>query len=419
MHTSTHRTHSLPGCIPPAMLAGLASATLLTGCGGGGDSRAGGPDLNVGLEGLVGDSPREATIDEPKSELEAMIDAQAASLAEAYGTPVEDLHNPQAGEEFDEPLTDSSLASILGGSGEPLDVQEPTAVEPADTAPASTQQAAAEDEDTQAPEAAAESTVAAEETREPIDVETLYAELDAALGQELDTTSEPFRTAVAMIALAAAQGRDPLEAIAPESRAGSALSPAERASATVVAELLASLLSAEQSGTAEHAATLMSLSERLSQNMGLHIPRALLCTEVRGFGRYTPFARTDFLAGRRIRALLYVEVDRFEHREVDTSSIGGLPVEERWAIDLSQTLELYHASGEILAWKRPEEVVVETSRNKQRDFYLLTDIQLPETLTVGAYQLKVIIRDRVAGATAEMLIPIGIVADPTLAWAPE
>lgn len=253
----------------------------------------------------------------------------------------------------------------------------------------------------------------------PMGLEDLYARLHDALGEELASTSEPFRMAVAMIALAAAQGRDPAEAIGEGTLAGDRLSPDERESALAAAGLLGSLLAAEGPGGEDRASVLREFSEKLGQSFGLSLPKALLCTRVRGFGKYEEFSSTSFLAGRPIRALVYVEVDRFKHGVVDTSGLGGLPVEEGWSVELGQTLELYH-EGEtgMLAWMRPEEVVLETSRNKQRDFYLLTEITLPQTLTIGSYKLKVVVKDRVGEQQAEALIPIKIVADPALAWSP-
>lgn len=395
----------------PAMLVALACAGALSGCGGGAGTRAEEPGVNVGLEAMVGDNSSGVAEAEPATDLEALMALQAAQLAEAYGTPAEDLAAPETDwttPEGAEASTDTSLTNLLGG-GEDGSEEDQAAVATDDQAGVFEDAVEVAEED--AEEGAEEG--AEPDASGPTTIETLYAQLDEALGQEVETTSEPFRTAVAVIAMAAAQGRDPLEAIGPATRVGAALSPEERERAGVVAELLASVFSTDADGTS----ALQGLSERLSRTVGLRIPKALLCTEVRGFGRYSEFPRTDFLAGRRVRALLYVEVDGFAHREMDETGLGGLAVEERWAIDVTQTLELYHSGeGKILAWKRPEEIVVETSRNKQRDFYLLTDFQLPETLTVGSYQLKVIIKDRVANGRAEVLVPIGIVADPALAW---
>lgn len=388
---------------PMAAALVLLGLVVAPGCGGSG--RAEGPGINVGLAGMIGDeadpaadpdeSAAEAVIEGggPQTDLESLIAQQAADLARALGTPPDE---EQAGASQDEEAAggaDVSLEQILAESGG----DQPGAAESFSAAP------------TDEPEPPA-----------PLEIDALYTQLGEALGQELGSTSEPFRTAVALIALAAAQGLDPLGPIGVETVAGGRLSPEERESAEVVAMLLGSLLSPGAGAGEERAGLLREFSERLSQGLGLTLPNAVLCTRVRGFGKYEAFGANSFLAGRRTRALVYVEVEGFEHGRVDTSRLGGLPVEEEWSVELAQTLELYHAGeSAMLAWMRPEEVVVETSRNKQRDFYLLTEIELPQTLTVGAYQLKVIVRDRVGERLAEALIPIKIVADPALAWTPE
>ena len=55
--------------------------------------------------------------------------------------------------------------------------------------------------------------------------------------------------------------------------------------------------------------------------------------------------------------------------------------------------------------------IVDISRRQRRDFYLVADIELPPTLTVGGYQLKVTLVDETTGAEDAALIPIDIVAD--------
>jgi len=183
-----------------------------------------------------------------------------------------------------------------------------------------------------------------------------------------------------------------------------------------VAQLLGSLLSPDTATAAQRTKVLDRLTEQLGQNLGVTIPKAVLCTQVDGFGKYQPFSSTNFLAGQTIRALVYVEVDHFKHRPVDNSSLGGFKSQDRWSVEISEELKLLHKGDDRLAWRRPAEKVVETSRNKQRDFYLLTEIELPPTPSIGSYQLKVIIRDEVGNSRAESSIPIGIVADPALAW---
>ena len=396
----------LGGRLVPVVLLAMVGLLLATGCNRNTrtDDDSG---VNVGLKGMMGDEAdlaageTAADIDEtptahaPATDLESLLAQQAADLAQAMGTP------------------------------DDLDATDQPPSEPADEAANVSLEQLLEDEAGSTEEAAANTEPETPETTpetppSPLDIDALYAQLDEALGQELGSTSEPFQTAVAMIALAAAQGRDPDELLNADSEVGSTLSPEERESATAIAGLLGSLLAPDETATDDRASLLREFSEQLTQSLGLRIPRALLCVRVRGFGKYQPFSTTSFLAGRPIRALVYVEVEGFEHGQVDTARLGGLSIEEEWSVELSQTLELYHdAEKSILAWKRSAEMIVETSRNKQRDFYLLTEVELPRTLTIGAYQLKVIVRDQVSGRRAEAFIPIKVVADPALAWKPE
>lgn len=143
------------------------------------------------------------------------------------------------------------------------------------------------------------------------------------------------------------------------------------------------------------------------------ISRSALCTRVSGFGQYEEFPSTTFLAGRRNDAVLYVEVDNFASE--DAADQAGR-VGRRVA--LSQTVSLYHDADDALAWRQPEQETVDISRNHRRDFFVVQRITLPETLTVGRYNLKVAMRDLATGQIAESIIPITIVADSRLVAAP-
>ena len=68
----------------------------------------------------------------------------------------------------------------------------------------------------------------------------------------------------------------------------------------------------------------------------------------------------------------------------------------------------------MLAWRRPEERVAIRSDRPRTEVYLGTVIDLPASLSVGRYQLKVILRDLADGSEDERVIPIEIVADPRL-----
>lgn len=145
-----------------------------------------------------------------------------------------------------------------------------------------------------------------------------------------------------------------------------------------------------------------------SENM-FRVETALLCAKVEGFGRYQTLDSSALLAGRGHRAIVYIEVTDFAHRAM-TNDRG----DAGWNVELTQELSLYHDADQVLAWRRPEQTISDFSRNKRRDFFVVQMVELPSTLSIGAYNLKVTMRDREAGAVAEAIIPIRVVADAAL-----
>jgi hypothetical protein len=207
-----------------------------------------------------------------------------------------------------------------------------------------------------------------------------------------------------------------------------ALGPKEYASLDVARELVEDLTKGRASSGDPGAVA--DVLERARQALGkqsaVRIPTAVLCTRVSGYGRYEPFRNNVFPAGQANRAIVYVEVDRMAHRPLKNTDPGAFAGDE-WAVEISQELELRLDSDSTLQWRRPEETVIETSRNKRRDFYLIQEIEIPATLSVGTYKLKVIVRDRAAGdrgrvgsdgssaPRAEATIEFKIAADPNAA----
>src|SRR5262245_38017580 len=132
-----------------------------------------------------------------------------------------------------------------------------------------------------------------------------------------------------------------------------------------------------QPGAAQE--SLGKILARLAPATTLKIPRVALCTRVSGFGRFETFASDTFVAGRVLRAIVYSELDGFAYRparEGDPAQ-AGVPAAEQVSVELSQSVSLYHDPSGLLAWHRPAQRVVETTRNKRRDFYLIHQVALP------------------------------------------
>lgn len=147
---------------------------------------------------------------------------------------------------------------------------------------------------------------------------------------------------------------------------------------------------------------------------------AALCTRVTGFGKLEAMpirkGRNAFVfpAARVNRAIVYVELENFGYRPAKSTD-PDFTAGDAWAVELSTEIQLLDDPDSILQFKERERTVIETGRNKRRDFYLVQEIELPPTLTVGAYNLKLILRDK-SGAEpvrSEIVLPVQIVADVT------
>ena len=63
----------------------------------------------------------------------------------------------------------------------------------------------------------------------------------------------------------------------------------------------------------------------------------------------------------------------------------------------------------VLAWSDDKREVTDECRNRRHDFFAYNIIDLPPTLTVGRYVLKVSIEDKNADRVAEATVPVEIV----------
>lgn len=245
----------------------------------------------------------------------------------------------------------------------------------------------------------------------------VVAELMELLRERSATSADPAGDAALLAILSSL---DPSAADAPLSEVSKALSPAQQQALRAL-QSLAAQLPAAMSQEAGGAGELARLLERIARQVGapegggaLGLPTVALCSRVEAFGRFTPLPSSVLLAGRAQRAIVYTEVENFAHQPMAQSAGDGASDAAQWVVELAQRVSLYHADG-TLAWRTPEETLRDASRNVRRDFYLVQRIDLPPTLSVGAYNLKVTVRDLQSGATAERVIALSVVADPELA----
>lgn len=130
-----------------------------------------------------------------------------------------------------------------------------------------------------------------------------------------------------------------------------------------------------------------------------------LCRHVAGFGVYETLEQRSLLVGQDHKMIVYVEL---EHFQAIKNSRG------RYEVKLGQEVVLYtDDSAGLAVWRQPRVEIVDESRNKRQDFFVVQMIRLPARLNVGKYRLKVTLDDLHGVTRAEAIVPLRIVAgDP-------
>lgn len=360
------------------------------GCASSGEKHTDHSGAAAAAEPLTEQERKRQELGDAAEDLQALFDRLAQQDHRAEEPP--DTPAPEYVEDRD--LRANAIVEIEDDEARPLETSEAADTE-TDEPPGQA------DEPAEDPQAAA--------ARRRIE---LVNELADMLLDEAARTHDPALHAMALAAMELIQpgaGQAEMDLLADQ------LSPPEAEVVRGFAEMIRRI-TADPVGAADPAVLAQLLREeanRLGSGLPLEITRAVLCRRVESFGRFTPLASTRLLAGRSHAAIVYVEVENFAQRRDTSEDADG----ERWVIDLGQELALYHDADGLLAWRRPEQALRDTSSRRRRDLYLVQRVDLPSTLTVGRYHLKVTVRDRATGAAAEAVIPIEIVADPALAGA--
>lgn len=282
----------------------------------------------------------------------------------------------------------------------PSDASEQTAVEAGSIAPANQD----------VPEDAPVQAEVAQQPPAPDAVQLLLVRLE----QE---SADPER---ALAATMLAQAIRAYGGINDGARPGQQLSPSERQLAEVLQPVIDALAAGDRADAPLRIGQAIDTASRdLAAVLPVRINDAALATDIYGFAAYRPFESYAFLAGRQNRMLLYTEPAQFESRmTADPASQGTASNPGSYEVQLGLELRLFNERGSMLAWRRPEERVAIRSDRPRSEIYLGTMIDLPASLSVGRYQLKVILRDLADGSEDERVIPIEIVADPRLTARP-
>lgn len=130
-----------------------------------------------------------------------------------------------------------------------------------------------------------------------------------------------------------------------------------------------------------------------------------LCSKVVTFGVYEEMADERFVAGQAVPTIVYSQI---ENTQSELSEDG------RYVTRLGTRLELLTAEGQSV-WQHEEPEIVDTCRQKRRDFFLAQRITLPATIPAGEYVLKVFVEDKLSGRAGEAAYPLVVQSALTIA----
>ena len=189
-----------------------------------------------------------------------------------------------------------------------------------------------------------------------------------------------------------------------------ALTATQTAAIQRYGQLLAALKQRARDGqlTIDEESIVALLREQFGEQP-LRIRHADICRSVRGFGVYEPFENRSFIGGRQQTMIVYTEIDHFR-------SVAG--PDQRFRVELAQEILLYQDGATEPVWREPRVDIVDESRNRRRDFFVVQMIKLPAQLALGQYHLKIRVTDLNGRTADEMALPLDIVADRATAQLP-
>lgn len=377
-----------------AVAGGIGWAFLLSGCSNQGR-------LVHHPSGSASTASAQADAAEPDSSTRPseVADAAALAAAQAHAQRIAQAIEPSQGQASQappvlwiEPNTPvpspiSSAQAVAQPPQPQVDQAQPLAAEPA----ASTQPTAVLPPD--------------EPAAQPAALPLSRKELFLRLWNDLDQSDEPaWNRALAAAVLSVADAGQPLDV-----RFLEGLDPAQKDLVQRYRQIV--LTMKEQLQQHSGSLTYDQLQQRLDELLGqqpIDIRRVALCRRVMGYGVYEPFDSNTFLAGRDQKMILYAELDQYR---------SVLTADDEYEVKLQQEVVLYNEADGLAVWRQEPVQIVDRSRNRRRDFFVVQLIHLPARLGVGKYRLKLRVTDLHGGSIDETTTPIQIVADPALVQA--
>ena len=131
-------------------------------------------------------------------------------------------------------------------------------------------------------------------------------------------------------------------------------------------------------------------SSQLANHSSLQLEQCAFCTEVLGFGQYTP-AQTPFEPGQQV--LIYCEIDNYSLRQTETAGQG-----KQFVAELQGQYSIVDSRNQVV-YQYQYQPITDRSQRRRQDFYMFFPVTLPR-LAAGQYRLQLSIEDLVGKKVA-------------------
>lgn len=138
---------------------------------------------------------------------------------------------------------------------------------------------------------------------------------------------------------------------------------------------------------------LRSAVHALSPLADLRIRRLEICSRIHSYGRIETFPSNDFDPGRPL--LLYVELENFG---TSTTSSG------RYLASFDATLQIVEKENGLVKETIRLTDITDESTSARSDYFQSYDLTLPSHLMTGEYEIRLKMRDKFSGKTAEQVV---------------
>lgn len=141
-------------------------------------------------------------------------------------------------------------------------------------------------------------------------------------------------------------------------------------------------------------AHLRKAEEGLSPLASLQVNNITLCEEVKGFGNYVAFPSASFEPGQA--TIVYCEIENYKTSQV----AGPRGLGPQFESEFQSSISIVNEDRQVVR-QFTYQPIVDTARNRRRDFYIHYTLTIPDDLPKGNYSISLQVEDVKAGKTTQ------------------